>query len=441
MAGRTAPSCYVSMPFGIKSGPDGVAIDFDALYARAILPVAENLGLAVRRADALETRGVIHKGIFEAVLSADFMIADISLANANVIYELGIRHTARPSGTVVISSGGPVPFDIQLVHVFQYPLPTGRSNDSSVSELSRVLDRALQSAVEGRVDSPVHELFPTLSVSLPSTIPSRGPGNFLRMRLFNAQRLPDPDALDEIHGVEEAIYREAPQDRGLLEDLMLAYREKSAWADMVRIADSFPPDLRSEPSVAQQLALALNRSGQREAAESELVALIDRTGGDSETYGLLGRILKDRWRETGEPQELDRAIAAYRRGYELDRTDYYPGINLATLLTVRGDAQARAELEHLVPDLRRLLDDSAKSGQADYWQLATSLELAVLADDYSAAEGLLEQALARAAAPWMLESTAGNLKFIVNAREGEVPPDLQSIIDRLQAPQVIGERP
>ena len=367
MGRRTVPSCYVSMPFGLKPGLDGSTIDFDALYAQAIRPVAEGLGLAVYRADA-DIGVMIYTEIFDAVLTADFMIADISLANANVIYELGIRHTARPSGTVVISCDRFVPFDIQQIKVLRYPPPTGHGSNSSVSELSRTLDRALRSAMEGRIDSPVHELFPALSVSLPNTIRWRGSVNSLRMRLFNAQRLPGPDALDEIHGVEEAIYSEAAQDRDLLEDLMLAYREKSAWADMVRIVNSFPPDLRSEPSVVQQLALALIRNGQREAAESELAALIDRTGEDSETYGLLGRIFKDRWQETGERRELDRAIDAYRSGYKLDRTDYYPGINLATLLTVRGDAEARAELEDLVPELRGLLDEGATSGQADYWR-------------------------------------------------------------------------
>lgn len=220
---------------------------------------------------------------------------------------------------------------------------------------------------------------------------------------------------------------------------MFAYRERGSWADMVRVINSFPLDLRSEPSVVQQLALALNRAGEREAAEHELTALVNRTGGDSETYGLLGRIYKDRWRETGERRELDRAIDAYRRGYQLDPADYYPGINLATLLSVRGDDEARAELKHLLPELRQVLDNLAKSGQADYWQLATSLELAVLADDYAAAEGLLDQALTRAAAVWMLDSTAGNLEFIATTRGGDVPPQLQSIIDRLRAP--IGGRP
>jgi Flp pilus assembly protein TadD len=428
------------MPFGVKTRRDGATIDFDALYAHAIRPAAEGLGLAVRRADSLETRGVIHKAIFDAVLSADVMIADISLSAANAIYELGIRHTARPSGTIVMSCDDTVPFDIQIVHVLRYQIPSGGVDDASLTAISELLIDALRSALASAIDSPVHELFPALSVSLPITIPSRGPVGFLRTRLLDAQRLSALDALEEIRGIEEAIYREAHADRGLLEDVMLAYRDLSAWADMIRIASTFPPDLRNEPTVVQQLALALNRSGQSEAAESELVALVDRTGGDSETYGLLGRIYKDRWSATGDRRELDRAISAYRRGYELNRNDYYPGINLATLLNARGDAEAREELERVIPELRRLLDTSVASGQADYWQVATSLELAVLAGDYSAAEAMLGPAVQRAASPWMLESTAHNLELLSSAREGADRPELRSIIDGLRDAQALGER-
>jgi hypothetical protein len=429
------------MPYGVKPGPDGVAIDFDALYTGAIQPAAENLGIVARRADDLATIGAIHKEILEAVLGADFMIADISTGSANVAYELGIRHTVRPVGTIVISCDDRTPFDLQSSQVLMYRSPSGRLNDmSSIAELAQKLEEALRSAMEGRVDSPVHALFPTLSVSLPNTIPGRGPANFLRMRLLNAQRLPGPDALDEIRAVEEMIYDQAGQDRTLLEDLMLAYRDQSAWADVIRVAERFPSDLRREPLVVQQLALALNRSGERDAAERELTTLIEQTNGDSETYGILGRIYKDRWLETNERRELDRAIDAYRRGYVLDRTDYYPGINLATLLTVRGDNAARKELKDLVPSLRQLLADRAAAGPTDYWQLATSLELAVLAEDYPAAEALLEQVVARAAGRWMLESTAGNLQFIAKVRAGDAPPPLEAIIERLQAP-VIGEQP
>lgn len=208
MGGEPTSSCYVSIPFGVSRGPGGVTIDFDALYTQAIRPTAESLGFIVHRADTLETRGVIHKAIYEAVLGADLMIADISSRSPNVIYELGMRHVARPAGTIVISCDTQIPFDLSLMRVLRYPPPTGPGIDWSASELSRVLSGTLRSAMKGQTDSPVHEMFPTLAVSLPTTIPWQGPANFLRMRLSNAQRLAGPDALDEIRRLEAAVPRE-----------------------------------------------------------------------------------------------------------------------------------------------------------------------------------------------------------------------------------------
>ena len=441
MSVRVTPTCYVAMPFGTKRAPDGSAVDFDAVWTRAIEPTMRELGFDVRRADSLETRGVIHKAIYEAVLAADVMIADVSLGTPNVLYELGIRHAVRPSGTVVLSSDPPVPFDLGLVPVVMYRLADGVIDDDSVQELSRALSQAVASALEGRVDSPLHELFPELSVAPQATHTPRGPVDLLRQRLRDVQRLPGPDALDEIRSIEQVIIRDGITDHALLTDLMLAYRDAAAWEDTVRVIRTFPPDLQSEPSVVQQLALALNRTGDRGAAALELVGLIERGGGDSETFGLLGRVFKDEWAETADSQYLDRAIDAYRRGFELDRSDYYPGINLATLLAIRGDAAARAELADLLPELRLSVDARVAAGQADYWEVATSLELAVIAGDYGAAAKFVEAALERAAAPWMTETTARNLELLASTGETGVDPELQSIIERLRSGVRIGDPP
>ena len=58
-----------------------------------------------------------------------------------------------------------------------------------------------------------------------------------------------------------------------------------------------PPPLAATALVQEQLALALNRTGRGDEAERVLQDLIDRRGPSSETYGLLGRVYKDRWAE------------------------------------------------------------------------------------------------------------------------------------------------
>ena len=47
--------------------------------------------------------------------------------------------------------------------------------------------------------------------------------------------------------------------------------------------------------VREQLGLALNRAGRGEEAERVLTSLIEERGPSSETYGILGRVYKDRW--------------------------------------------------------------------------------------------------------------------------------------------------
>src|SRR5207247_8555846 len=123
----------------------GGAVDFDAIYEQAILPAAAELGLDVRRADTLETRGVIIKAIYEAVLGADFMIADLSLNSPNVVYELGIRHATRPSGTVAITCSDRLPYDLQSLPVVTYSLADGYVDDVSAQRLAKSLAQALRS--------------------------------------------------------------------------------------------------------------------------------------------------------------------------------------------------------------------------------------------------------------------------------------------------------
>jgi hypothetical protein len=99
---------------------------------------------------------------------------------------------------------------------------------------------------------------------------------------------------------------------------------------------------------------SLYRGGKGEQAESVLLDLIERRGPRSETYGILGRVYKDRWKaakKTGVSALArglrDRAIATYLKGFEADSRDAYPGLNAVTLMTLREPPNPRRE--DLVP--------------------------------------------------------------------------------------------
>jgi hypothetical protein len=88
------------MPFGKKSDAAGAVIDFDAVYKDLIDPAIEEAGLQPIRADEEMDGGVIHKPMFERLILREFSVADLTTANANVFYELGVHHAVRPWSTV-----------------------------------------------------------------------------------------------------------------------------------------------------------------------------------------------------------------------------------------------------------------------------------------------------------------------------------------------------
>src|SRR4029453_18322697 len=59
--------------------------------------------------------------MYELLFSADVVIADLSTANPNALYELGVRHALRPHTTIIISESDlTLPFDISHVRIARY---------------------------------------------------------------------------------------------------------------------------------------------------------------------------------------------------------------------------------------------------------------------------------------------------------------------------------
>lgn len=88
------PLCFVAMPFGRKSiEKGGKKIDFDQIF-KAICQGVEQAEIECQRADFDPSGGFIHRSMFEALIVAEFVVADLTLANPNVTYEIGVRHGA-----------------------------------------------------------------------------------------------------------------------------------------------------------------------------------------------------------------------------------------------------------------------------------------------------------------------------------------------------------
>lgn len=434
------PLCFILMPFGQKPGAGGAMINFDAVYKDVIKPAIEDAGLMPIRADEEQTGGIIHKPMFERLILCEFAVADLTTANANVFYELGVRHAVKPATTMLLfaSDGTRLPFDVAPLRSLPYRLgPDGKP--SAASEDRASLTKMLGAAKTGSVDSPIFQLvdgFPDIQHMKTDVFRERVEYSAATKEKLRIARGQSPEALA---AVEKALGPLQNVESGVLVDLLLSYRAKSAWSDMIRVAQDFPPPLQRTPLVQEQLAFALNRAGRSEDAEHALLKLIESRGPSSETYGLLGRVYKDRWdaaKKSGDKIHarayLDKAIDAYTKGFETDWRDAYPGVNAATLMSLRDPPDPR--LSHILPVVRYGVERKIACGKPDYWDYATLLELAVLAGDENGAMDALTKALPVVRENWEPETTLRNLRLIEDALEarGEAAAWMRDISEALE---------
>jgi hypothetical protein len=127
-------------------------------------------------------------------------------------------------------------------------------------------------------------------------------------------------------------------------------------------------------------------------------------------------------------------MAWYRRGFEADPRDFYPGINLVTLLFVKGDSEALTELRTILPAVAFAVARRGGIGSRDYWEVATVLEAAVLGEDWAVATRAAARLLILDAPGWNRQSTVDNLRLIrdVRATRGLATDELDGILRQLE---------
>ncbi len=417
------PLCFVLMPFGTKPGSGGMPIQFDAVFNELIAPAIREASLEPLRADEEQAGGMIHKPMFERLILCEYAVADLTTANANVFYELGLRHAVRPASTVLIfaEGSGQLPFDVGPLRAVPYRLGANGKPANVDDDRFRIVKR-LEGARHYPIDSPVYQLldgFPDIQRLKTDVFRERVTyAEQLRAKLAGARKR----GRDALHEIEEEITDLADAEAGVVIDLFLSYRAVKAWSDMIELVPKMTPPLAATVMVREQLGLALNRANRGDEAERVLLDLLGQRGPSSETYGILGRVYKDRWEEAAKAGEnalarglLNKAIDAYLKGFEADWRDAYPGINAVTLMELRDPPDERRL--RIIPVVSYAVERRIAAGKPDYWDHATRLELAVLANDQATADDALANALAAVREVWEPETTARNLHLITETRE------------------------
>ena len=190
-----SPECFVVMPFGKKpfpSDPDR-SYDFDKVYRVLIQRAIREAGMQPIRADERGESGLIHTAMFRDLRDRAVVLADLSLYNPNVYYELGIRHVMSSRGTVLMcQKGAQLPFDIKLSRTIFYEFDGKNLDWEEVENVVKQLSAALQQARSGLPDSPVHALLPRV---LKQDIPEE------QSRRQRAEDTPDGEPLEEFQKI------------------------------------------------------------------------------------------------------------------------------------------------------------------------------------------------------------------------------------------------
>jgi hypothetical protein len=408
-AEKLRKTCFVIMAFGKKTDfATGRTLDLDKTYKNIIKPAVEEAGLKCLRADEIVHAGVIDVPMYEQLLMADVVIADISTANSNVMYQLGVRHTMRPFTTIVIAEDKfyAVPFDVTTLNIRRYAhLGEGIEFDE-VIRFRNILTAAILELTSGDFpatpDSPVYMYLPEL---IPPTMPGDAAVDSVKSAARAGDAAPINDSLSKrLREAEDA------QKKG---EFLTAKRVLTYVREAMKTED---------PHIIQQLALVTYKSkyptvqAALEEARELLKTLAPETSNDTETLGLWGAVHKRLWELTEDAQYLDEAVRGYERGFYL-RNDYYSGINLAYLLNVRStvaSARADAIADFVQAErIRRnvLLICEAELNNEDlpegekYWLLATMAEAYLGVGDEAHARQKLKEADSIAFASWMKDTT------------------------------------
>lgn len=325
---------FIVRPFGKQKD-----IDFNNVENLLISPALTRLEITGRTTIDIARAGNIRSDMFQLLLTADLVIADISIHNANVFYELGVRHALRNKHTLLLRARvDEVPFDLRTDRYQEY--------DPASPQLGlEALVKAIRETLGGQtVDSPVFNLVPGLPIIDPSkfiVVPldfreevERAYSNKFcgDLRFLAAETNGLPWKREGLRLVGEAQFR--LKDYKNAEETWMAIRRE--------LPDDTEANLRLgtiqqrqgnliESSLSLKRIAVANLSAERLAERQALL------GSNAKTLWLR------QWKSKPAEQQAAEALQSpyllesyqeYRFGFQSDLNHFYSGLNALAMLTI-----------------------------------------------------------------------------------------------------------
>jgi hypothetical protein len=411
---------FIIRPFGTKN-----EINFDDVEQKLIDPALNQLGITGRTTMEIRRQGNIRLDMFQRLLTADLVIADISIHNANVYYELGVRHALRGKHTFMIRARGAdiktdeVPFDIKTDRYLTYDAVNPAT---SLVDLVEGLRQTINSEAK---DSPVFQMLPDLG--------EQDRARFLPIPRDFREEVECATEKTEI-GDLELLAAEARGFEWEVEGLRLVGRAqfnlkafegaRLTW-EAVRKQDALDVEANT------LLGTIYQRLGDLTNSDQALKRVLTRDGLDkearAEVRSLLGRNAKSHW--TGEWRQaetlpdrqrralvsphLDESLEAYEAAFKEDLNHFYSGLNSLAMLTIQ------TKLAELMPKVWADRFDDDDGAERDLQSRKSQLQKLSASADLSLKAAVERLEREQRTDVWV-EISEGDLCFLTSNRPARV---------------------
>jgi MAP3K TRAFs-binding domain len=361
-------NCFVIIGYGKKNSyANGKlrVLDLDQTYSILLKPVFDALKISCYRAIDKNLNESIDKIMLQEIKNADIVIADISTLNANVMWELGVRHSLKPKHTIMICEEeqmSSIPFDVNHFVVHKYTHSEQGIPYLEVERFRNYLTKLVTGILENEAlgtDSPVFTFleieYQTNKISEKSKNQDYFKENFGEQ---NEDNYFSPTLIENV--LDKITYKPKiveMENNTMNQDI---HSSHESFATIMDKAEKAKNEKDYEKAL-EFLEVAKAHASKNMTLRDNLLAIICRQAlctyklkkpneldalingmlileelnppqsQDIEVIGLSGAINKRLFEITDDTRYLDSSIEYYERGFQL-KQDHYNGINAAFML-------------------------------------------------------------------------------------------------------------
>jgi hypothetical protein len=341
------PRAFVIRPFEKKKDCAGNEFDFERVHQELIAKALQAVGLGGGTTGEIVEAGNVREDMFALIVEADLVVCDITVHNANVFYELGIRNALRKKNCILIrgtDSADAIPFDLLTDRYLKYP---AKAPAGALSALIEMIQATLASDRE--TDSPVFKMLPGLADVDPATV-QVVPADYME-EVQRASAAQSAGWLRLLASEVSGMRFQWPALRLVAQAQMKVGDYRGALATMESLRQNNPQDITADVGLAniyERLYRASQQPGpsrpelleQSNQAIARVLSNRKATARErAEARGLEGRNLKTLWRlqwehlpslaerrQKAAKRILRESYEAYREAYLFDLNYYWPGL-------------------------------------------------------------------------------------------------------------------